>query len=60
MRIVEIVPEVIEAGLVVALEHQRQRERLGFAGDVRRNDGRPLQRGKHVAWETQRRSPFLS
>lgn len=45
MRIVEIVQEVIEAGLVVALEHQRQRERLGFDGDVRRNNGRLLQCG---------------
>jgi hypothetical protein len=59
MRIVEIVQEVIEAGLVVALEHQRQRERLGFDGDVRRNNGRLLQCGEHVAWEAKRRRPRL-
>ena len=59
MRIVEFAQEVIEAGLVAALEHQRQRERLGFAGEVRRNNGRLLQCGQHVAWEAQRRRPRL-
>ena len=57
MRIIEFVQEVIEAGLVVALEHQRQREPFVFAGDGRRNNGRLLQRGQHVAWEADRRRP---